>query len=190
MIIVDGTPSSKHPSYVCWAAMLNRCLRRKDSSWPRYGGRGIKVCERWMDFSNFVADMGVRPPHMTVHRINNDKNYGPDNCVWATRREQSRHTSANRLLTFKGETHPLAVWAEKYGMNYDVLYWRIVYKNWPIEDALTLEVSPYRGKSVGQRLARIAKRDGTLEQLMESRRLRDRTSSDASKRRQRARGKR
>jgi hypothetical protein len=81
-------PSLTHNS---WQAMLKRCTNPKAKGYPNYGGRGITVCERWQDFSNFLADMGERPEGMTLDRKDNDGDYTPGNCRWATASEQQRN---------------------------------------------------------------------------------------------------
>ena len=83
---------SKHgkesPTYRSWQNMKTRCLNSNHPQFKDWGGRGIKVCERWMDFANFLEDMGEKPEGLTLDRINNDGNYEPGNCRWATRKQQ------------------------------------------------------------------------------------------------------
>lgn len=80
-----GKPS---PTYESWRAMKKRCQNPNHKYYEYYGGRGVEVCESWQDFANFLADMGERPENTTLDRINNDRNYEPKNCRWATRKEQ------------------------------------------------------------------------------------------------------
>ncbi len=109
------------PEYRSWRSMLNRCLNPKVSSYPRYGGRGIQVCERWRKFEAFHADMGKRPEGTTVNRIDNDGNYEPGNCDWATTAEQVRNKS--KVSVYKGQTY--AEWRRKLGMPATTFYRRV-----------------------------------------------------------------
>lgn len=120
-----------------WVAMRGRCLDEKNPSFPRYGGRGIAICDRWIDsFETFLADMGGRPPGTSLDRINNDGHYEPRNCRWATQKEQSRNTSVNHLVTWRGETKCLQDWADATGIGVDAIFHRLKV-GWSVDAALT-----------------------------------------------------
>lgn len=97
--------------------MVQRCENPKLEHWERYGGRGIAVCARWRaSVVNFVEDMGLPPNGHTLDRIDNDGNYEPGNCRWATRREQSNNRHDNRMLTFNGRRQTVAEWSRELGL--------------------------------------------------------------------------
>lgn len=127
---------SRNRSYKTWHSMKNRCLNEKDPEYHNYGGRGIKVCDRWMTVENFIADMGERPPGLEIDRINNDGNYEPGNCRWANRSEQLNNTRRTHKLTYEGKTLSLTEWAKSLNMPFCRLQSRIK-RGWPIERALT-----------------------------------------------------
>ncbi|MGA7988021.1 MAG: hypothetical protein WCB51_06440 [Candidatus Dormiibacterota bacterium] len=90
-------------TYHAWKSMVRRCTNPSSADWPRYGGRGITVCNRWHRFENFLADMGPCPDDLTLDRINNDGNYEPGNCRWTTWEQQMRNRRPNN-----GPRHPSA----------------------------------------------------------------------------------
>lgn len=127
-------------TYTVWATMIGRCCNPKDHKYAGYGGRGITVCKRWRDsFENFLADMGEKPDGMSIDRVNNDGNYEPDNCRWATATQQARNTRRNRLLTVNGETRVLAEWCEKVGLRQGLVFYRLKL-GWTPEEALGFAV--------------------------------------------------
>ena len=110
-------------AYQSWIGMRQRCHNPNAWNYGNYGGRGIQVCERWLEsFENFFADMGERPSKQhSLGRINNDGGYSPDNCRWATQREQTYNTSANTLITYAGKTLNLLDWSRPTGISVKLL---------------------------------------------------------------------
>ena len=108
-----------------WGAMLDRCRNPNHAAYPYYGRRGIRVCERWLDFTSFLADMGARPDGMTIERIDNNGNYEPGNCRWVAQSEQSKNTRANIQLTFNGRTMIASEWAKETGIRPGTIRYRV-----------------------------------------------------------------
>lgn len=129
---------SKSREYGIWKAIRHRCENPKAAGYHRYGGRGICVCKRWHNFTLFFADMGPRPsPKHSLDRYpDQNGNYEPGNCRWATRFEQQRNMRNNRLLTFNGETLCLSAWAERVGIHRTTLQYRMLL-GWSAERVLT-----------------------------------------------------
>jgi hypothetical protein len=123
--------------YRIWAGIKSRCTDAASRNYRRYGGRGIVVCDRWRDsFVNFLADMGPRPSKLhSVERIDNDGNYEPKNCKWATRAEQALNTRRSRLLEINGELKNMAVWAREAGIAPQLIYHRLKF-GWTPKDAV------------------------------------------------------
>lgn len=112
-----------------------RCLNPNSTDFPKYGGKGIKLCERWKEsFDNFLADMGECPPGLTIERIDSNGNYEPGNCKWASYFAQSRNKSTNVIITFGGHTGCLKDVCAVLGKDYETVKSRLR-RNWPMEDA-------------------------------------------------------
>lgn len=107
---------SKRNVYKVWKTMRARCQTPTNKQFQDYGGRGITVCERWNDFLNFLEDMGVPIPGMTIERKDNNAGYSKENCKWATQREQNQNKRNNRNETFMGRTQGRAAWERELGL--------------------------------------------------------------------------
>jgi len=127
--------------YNTWQNMKKRCFRKSNAQFKDYGGRGISVCDRWLNsFENFFSDMGLKPtPTHSIERIDNNGNYEPSNCRWATKQDQSRNTRRNVIIEYNGIKMTRTDWAKKFGLNTHILRKRIEC-GWSIEDALTKPV--------------------------------------------------
>lgn len=122
--------------------MIGRCENPNHPKYYLYGKRGITVCKDWHDFWNFVKwsdGIGGRPDGYTIDRKDNNGNYEPSNCRWATQAEQSINKSSNLLIEYNGETKTLKEWSDILDMNWDVLHNRLR-KGWPVERAFTEKV--------------------------------------------------
>lgn len=127
----------KTPEYFIWVSMRQRCGNPRNKGYPRYGARGIRVCDRWSAFEAFLADMGPRPsPTHSVERRDNNGPYAPDNCHWATPKEQANNSRRNIEVTYLGRRMTLMQAVELAGSIPYPLAIRRVRKGWPIERAL------------------------------------------------------
>jgi hypothetical protein len=124
--------------YRTWKNMKTRCFDSSNHAYKNYGGRGITVCDRWKDsFENFYADMGERPEGQSIDRIDNNKGYSPENCRWATTKEQSQNKRTNVMITFNEKTQCLTAWAADLQISIKCLRSRLYRSKWSIEKSLT-----------------------------------------------------
>jgi hypothetical protein len=133
--------------YNIWYSMKQRCENPStEKSRMNYKNRGITICPEWHDISSFQewALSNGYTKELTIDRKNNDKGYYPENCRWVDNKTQANNRRSCRNITFNGETHTIAQWAERLGMSYNVLDNRLLYLGWDIEKALTIPVKKRR----------------------------------------------
>ena len=124
------------PEYISWRGMKDRCYLKSHKEYKRYGAIGITVCERWKNsFENFFEDMGKRPQGFSIERIDNLKGYSPENCKWASQKEQANNKSTNKFIEFEGKKLTIQQWAEKLQISHWTLRARLA-RGWPIEKTL------------------------------------------------------
>lgn len=131
-------------TYDSWASMVSRCNNPNHKYYHCYGGRGVKICERWHKFENFLEDMGESPSRLQIDRIDNNDNYHKQNCRWVTSKVNNRNRRNNRLIVFDGKIQCLAAWAEEYNLSTATLRARILKFHWSIKDSLTTPVGARR----------------------------------------------
>lgn len=126
------------PWYRSYKAMMERCYLPSCGNYERYGGKGVTVCEEWHDINNFAkwAENSGYAPGLTIDRIDATKGYSPDNCRWATKKQQSNNRKNTIFYTYNGETKALTDWASIFGINRYTLYDRIERRGWSVERAL------------------------------------------------------
>lgn len=125
------------PGYWSWRSMRRRCYDENNNRYPYYGARGIEVCEGWRNsFLNFYKDMGVRPDGMTLDRIDNNGDYSPSNCRWATPKQQANNSRNIRYITYNNEVHNLSDWAMIRGIKLTTLRMRLDVYGWSTQRAL------------------------------------------------------
>lgn len=134
---------SKTPLYKAWFAMKRRCQNPKVECYKDYGARGISVCAEWDEFSGFLKSMGERPPNSTLERKDNDKGYSPDNCIWATMKQQGRNRRNNR----KVDGVCLSEWGERNGLSCPIIAGRLNI-GWPPHLAVSVPVGVRLAKAI------------------------------------------
>lgn len=142
-----GPIASRYSEYLPWCAMKQRCCNPNHQAYARYGGRGIAICERWLNsFMDFLKDVGPRPSLAhSLHRIDNDFGYTPGNVRWATRQEQSINRANVVSYTLNGETKTLRAWALGCGFRNIQGIQRRLERGWPLPSALTIPTRTVRG---------------------------------------------
>jgi len=138
-------PRGEYKEYSIWMAMRQRCSNPNNVNYKNYGGRGIKVCERWDDFYNFIEDLGLRPQGLSIERVDNDKGYQPDNCIWADNLAQARNKQDTLRVSYHGVSKLFLEWCEELdleetlGLSNHSIYCRIFQYNWSVEKAFTVK---------------------------------------------------
>ena len=129
---------SRTPEYNCWKAMKSRCYNVNHYAYSRYGGKGVIVCKRWIDSPvKFISDMGRKPgKEYSIDRLDNNGDYTPDNCRWATAQEQTDNRVNTRKITLNGLTKTYTEWSKIYNIKWCTLYARIE-RGWNPLSALT-----------------------------------------------------
>ena len=125
-------------TYKIWSGMKARCTS-EDKKHHLYAGKGVKVCDRWLQFVNFLEDMGECQEGLTIDRIDGNGDYCPGNCRWATPKEQANNSAANHIVNYLGESLNIGQWAERMGIKANTLVYRIK-RGWPVDKALTTPV--------------------------------------------------
>lgn len=137
--------------YIIWSHMKQRCYNEKDLNYKKYGAKGITVCNEWLDdfmeFRNWAISNGYQE-ELTLDRIDGSKEYSPENCRWATYKQQGNNRKNNHLLNYNGETHTISEWSEIVRISDKVIRDRINRYKWTVEKALTTQVRPFRRKAV------------------------------------------
>lgn len=136
------------PTYQTWTNMKGRCGRPSHTHYEYYGARGIRVCERWMKFKNFLEDMGVKPDGHSIDRIDNSKGYEPGNCRWATHKQQMNNFRRNHVAIIGGQERTLSEWADASGTNYGTVHSRLR-RGKPIEEAIFKAAKPRKKRLKG-----------------------------------------
>lgn len=145
-ILKDHPPKKTHGAsntklYQVWKGMIRRCENKNTRHYNDYGGRGISVCERWRhSFENFINDMGPRPEGYSIERKDNNGNYEPLNCIWASSKDQNNNTRNNRVIIIGGEQKTMTQWSTIYGISASTI-WKRIKLGWSDEDSVLTPVN-------------------------------------------------
>jgi len=152
--------------YRSWSMMKNRVFNKKNPAYKNYGGRGISMCDEWIEsFERFYADMGNKPsPDHSIDRINNDGDYCPENCKWSTSIEQSRNTRRNVFIEVNGESRCVSAWAQKMGVPKRLIYGRLK-AGWSAYSAVTKQVSHSKLTTIQAKIIKAKHPSVTQKQL-------------------------
>lgn len=156
------------PTYHSWAQMFTRCYNKNDPAYKYYGARGIKVCDSWHKFENFLKDMGERPEGKSIDRIDFNGDYEPGNCRWITQKEQTNNTRRNVFFVLDGKKLTVSQLAEIAGLNYNTLYDRLMKSKWPLEKAMSTkplsikECSMYGVQALAEKRGKIITDNGEM----------------------------
>jgi len=150
----------KTREYSIYHGIKKRCYNKKANEYKNYGGRGIKMCEEWLSsFSNFLLDMGKCPhPKYTIERINNNGDYSPKNCKWASMEDQCRNKRTNRLITYNNITLALVEWAERLNVSVGCLEQRLYIRKWTEEKTISTPVRKQRNSMTYNEYQELKKR--------------------------------
>jgi hypothetical protein len=140
-----GKANSTHgmygkPEYHSWRSMIKRCTNHRSTNYSDYGGRGITVCDRWLNsFEAFYEDMGHKPsPDHSIERRENNGNYEKNNCYWATKEEQANNKRNNVFYEYNGISKTISEWSREYNVEYGKLYSRLIRHGWNFERAVNI----------------------------------------------------
>lgn len=134
-----NTSADISPTYEAWRTMIRNCTCKASVRYVDYGALGVTVCDRWLGqqgFTNFLADLGVKPPKRYLSRRDKTRNFTPENTYWATSKEVGRHRRNNTFYTVNGVTKCLVDWAKQYGIPKNTLHYRVVTRGMTMRDAL------------------------------------------------------
>lgn len=139
------------PTFTTWVNMIQRCTNPKHKNYGRYGGRGITVCERWLNsFETFLKDMGEKPAGVQIDRKDNNLGYEPGNCRWATPRQNINNREVTRRITLLGRTQTLEEWATELNVSHQAIAYRLN-NGWSVEEALSMPFDYANGWNRGVR---------------------------------------